>query len=209
MRQVYIHGLGQTAASWEPVLRQLGGAADVVCPDLAGMIQSGEITYPILYSAFARLCDGLEAPLALCGLSLGGVLSLHYAAEHQERVGALALIAPQYRMPGRLLQMQNILFRFMPQSMFREAGFSKSQFIQLCGNMEDLDLSEALTGISCPALILCGSRDRANRRAGAELARLLPRAEFRIVEGSGHEVNQDAPEQLALLLRAFFLRTQE
>lgn len=208
MRQVYVHGLGQTAASWAPVLRQLGGPADVVCPDLAGIIPSGAVTYPRLYSAFARLCGGLEGPLALCGLSLGGVLSLHYAAEHPERVGSLALIAPQYRMPRRLLQVQNILFRFMPQSMFRETGFSKSQFIQLCGSMEDLDLSEALTGISCPTLILCGSRDRANRRAGAELARLLPGAEFQIVEGAGHEVNRDAPEQLALLLRAFFLRTQ-
>ena len=208
MRQVYVHGLGQTAADWDSVLRQLGRAAGRVCPDLAGMLPSGEVTYPRLYSAFARLCDGLEAPLALCGLSLGGVLSLHYTAEHPGRVGALALIAPQYRMPKRLLQIQNILFRFMPQSMFRETGFSKSQFIKLCGSMRDLDLSEALADISCPALVLCGSRDRANRRASAELAQLLPGAEFRIVEGSGHEVNRDAPEQLALLLRAFFLRTQ-
>ena len=204
MKQVYIHGLGQTPSSWESVLRLLGTPADCLCPDLAEMASTGEAAYPCLYRAFSRLCDALEAPLALCGLSLGGVLALHYAAEHPGQVGKLVLIAPQYRMPKRLLQVQNGLFRLMPQSAFRGTGFTKLQMILLCRSMMGLDLSGALPRISCPTLVLCGGRDWANRRACATLAGRLPGAGFHIVEGAGHELNREAPEQLAALLRGFY-----
>lgn len=209
MRPIYLHGLGQAPAAWEPVLRRLGGPKEALCPDLAGLVAGGEATYPRLYRAFARLCDRQNAPLALCGLSLGGVLALQYAAERPERVGALALLAPQYRMPRRLLKMQNALFRLMPAALFRGTGFSRAQFIQLCGSMMELDLGEALPRVACPALVACGSRDRANRRACEELARLLPRGELHILEGAGHELNRDAPEALAALLGEFFGRAPE
>lgn len=207
MTQVYIHGLGQTPASWDLVLSRLDASDESVCPDLTQLVSGKEINYSQLYGAFATLCDNLEAPLSLCGLSLGGVLALHYAAEHPERVGSLVLIAPQYRMPKRLLRMQNALFHVMPSSMFWGTGFSKAQMIQLCGSMLDLDFSGRLSDISCPALVLRGSRDRANKRACAELAQLLHGAELHIVDGAGHEVNREAPEQLAMLLSAFDART--
>ena len=207
MTQVYIHGLGQTPASWGPLLERLDAPPERVCPDLTELVSAGAAVYPALFRAFARYCDGLEGPLALCGLSLGGVLAIHYAAQRPERMGALVLMAPQYRMPKRLLQFQNWLFRLMPPAMFREAGFTKSQFLHLCGSMADLDLSGALSRIVCPTLILCGGRDRANRRASAELAGLLPGAELRIVEGAGHELNREVPDQLAPLLRDFYART--
>ena len=207
MKQIFVHGLGQTPASWEPVLRLMGSGPDCLCPDLTGLVSTGEATYPALFRAFARLCHAWEEPLALCGLSLGGVLALHYAAEYPERVGPLVLMAPQYRMPRGLLTVQNGLFHLMPRSMFRETDFSKTQFIQLCGSMMDLDLREKLPRVRCPALVLCGSRDRANRRACTELARLLPRAELQVVKGAGHALNQEVPEKLTPLLRDFCLRT--
>ena len=209
MKNVFVHGLGQTPDSWRPVFSLLDGPGDCVFPDLAAMVSAGEATYARLYRAFTRLCDGLEAPLALCGLSLGGVLSLHYAVEHPERVGSLVLIAPQYKMPKRLLQVQNTLFRLMPRAMFRETGFEKAQFLQLCRSMMELDFSSALSGIACPTLVICGERDRANRQACKDLARLVKRAELRVVEGAGHELNREAPEKLALLLREFYDRAPE
>lgn len=209
MKNVFVHGLGQTPDSWKPVFSLLDGPGDCVFPDLAAMVSAGEATYARLYRAFTRLCDGLEAPLALCGLSLGGVLSLHYAVEHPERVGSLVLIAPQYKMPKRLLQVQNTLFRLMPRAMFRETGFEKAQFLQLCRSMMELDFSSALSGIACPTLVICGDRDRANRQACKDLARLVKRAELRVVEGAGHELNREAPEKLALLLREFYDRAPE
>lgn len=208
MKQVYVHGLGQTSASWEPVLHFLDASEGCVCPDLAKMGSDKETTYPNLYRAFSCFCDELEAPLTLCGLSLGGVLSLHYAAEHPERVDSLILIAPQYKMPKQLLRVQNALFRFMPQSLFRETGFAKAQLIQLCDSMKDLDLSQVLPRIVCPVLVICGSRDRTNQQACVKLSQLLRQAELRIVEGAGHELNQEAPKKLAWLLQDFYMQRQ-
>lgn len=206
MKQLYIHGLGQTPCVWQPVLHLINAPADCSRPDLASLVCAGQTTYDNLYNAFARLCDESGAKLALCGLSLGGVLALHYAVLHPERVGALVLIAPQYKMPKRLLQMQNTLFRIMPASVFGQTGFSKAQFIQLCASMTQLDFTSALPRISCPTLVICGSRDRANKKACEQLARLVPGAEFAVIEGAGHELNREAPEALAKLLQSFYAK---
>lgn len=204
MTPLYIHGLGQTPSVWKPVLRLMNTPADCAQPDLASMVCAEQTTYNNLYKAFAQLCDASPAPLMLCGLSLGGVLALHYAVERPDRVAALVLIAPQYKMPTCLLQIQNILFRIMPASMFRETGFSKAQFIKLCGSMTDLDFSTSLPHITCPVLVICGSRDRANKKACIELSERISTAELAMIEGAGHELNRETPEELAALLQNFY-----
>ena len=66
MKQIYVHGLGQTAASWEAALCRLEKPDERICPDLAEMIPAGEaVTYQALYKAFTELCDRLEGPLAV------------------------------------------------------------------------------------------------------------------------------------------------
>ena len=204
MKQVYVHGLGQTPASWEAVLCRLGDGDGRICPDLAGMMPAGETTYQNLYEAFAAFCDGLEESLDLCGLSLGAVLALHYCIQHPKRVRSLVVIDPQYKMPKGLLRAQNILFCLMPKSMFEQTGFTKSQFLQLCSSMMDLDFTKALRGISCPVLVICGSKDRANKRACVRLVRHLNEAKLQIVNGAGHEINREAPQELARLLCDFY-----
>lgn len=66
------------------------------------------------------------------------------------------------------------------------------------------DFCGRLWRIRCPVLVLCGSRDRANRKASIELAGLLKNAGFQVVAGAGHEINTEAPEALAERLRAFY-----
>lgn len=204
MKQVYVHGLGQTPDSWNAVLQRMETTKESVCPNLARLLLSNEATYPNLYCSFAQFCDSLEGPLVLCGLSLGGVLALHYAAEHPERICALILIAPQYKMPKTLLRLQNIVFRFLPASVFQTTGFTKEQLIQLCSSMQKLDFCGVLDRITCPTLVICGSRDRANQKACVSLSRLLSQASLELIAGAGHELNQDAPETLAALLESFY-----
>lgn len=206
MKRVFIHGLGQSPAVWEKTILCLGSGEEAVCPDLAALVRGREADYGNLYEAFSGFCGGLDAPVSLCGLSLGGVLALHYAAEHPDNVRSLVLIAAQYKMPKGLLRVQNALFRLTPAPMFRRSGFEKRDLLRLCGSMEELDFTDRLSGVACPALILCGERDAANRKAAAELAGILPRARLREVRGAGHEVNADAPEALAEALRDFYAR---
>lgn len=199
MDRYFLHGLGQTPASWDKTVGALGISAD--CPDLRGLLNGKIALYSELYKA---LCEYLsDDEFDLCGLSLGGILALNYAADFPSRVHSLVLIGAQYVMPKTLLKIQNAVFRFMPQSAFANTGFEKSDFLTLANSMTDLDFSDRLGGISCPVLVVCGEKDRANMKAAENLARLLPNAELKTVPNSGHEVNVDAPEALAKLIKEF------
>lgn len=207
MRQIYLHGLGQTPADWEKTIALSGSARCSVCPDLASLLQGQEAAYGNLYRAFSKICDSFDEAADLCGLSLGGILALNYAIDHPRKVHSLVLIAAQYKMPKGLLRFQNILFRFMPRAMFRQTGFGKAEFLRLCGTMAELDFSDSLQKVACPVLVICGGKDAANKTAAEELAGILRNAELQVIPGAGHEVNVEAPEKLAKALRDFYSRT--
>lgn len=204
MRQIFVHGLGQTPDSWPPAVSRLGDDFLPLCPSLPELAKGKAISYAGLYKGFLDVCNGIEGKVKLCGLSLGGVLALNYAIDYPEKVQQLVLIAAQYKMPRRLLKMQNVLFRLMPKSMFQQMGFGKKDFIRLTNSMMELDFSGSLQKVSCPVLLICGGRDRANQRASEALHTMLKDARLQIISGAGHEVNVDAPDELAKLLRAFF-----
>ena len=204
MKYLYLHGLGQNGDSWNKVTRSKEVLENSVCLDLAKMIKGKVATYSTLYSAFSEMCSEENEDIILCGLSLGGVLALNYAIDYPQKVKALVLIAAQYKMPARLLKLQNMLFRFMPQSMFQQTGFGKLDFISLCSTMAELDFSDSLNQVSCPVLIVCGEKDKANKKASIELADILKHSKFKEISEAGHEVNLESPEKLASLLREFY-----
>ncbi|MGN0662966.1 MAG: alpha/beta fold hydrolase [Faecalibacterium sp.] len=204
MKYLYLHGLGQNADSWNKVTGATEMLENSVCLDLAEMVKGKAATYPALYAAVSERCGAEKEDIVLCGLSLGGVLALNYAIDHPQKVKALVLIAAQYKMPKRLLKLQNALFRFMPQSMFQQTGFGKHDFISLCSTMAELDFSDSLHRVSCPVLVVCGEKDKANKKASIELAEVLRRSQFKEISGAGHEVNLECPEKLASLLQEFY-----
>lgn len=204
MKYLYLHGLGQTAESWNKVTRATEMADNSVCLDLAEMVKGKAATYSNLYSTLSEMCNAEKEDIILCGLSLGGVLALNYAIDYPQKVKALVLIAAQYKMPTRLLKLQNALFRFMPQSMFQQTGFGKPDFISLCNTMVELDFSDSINQVSCPVLIVCGGKDKANKKASIELAHILKHSKFKEISEAGHEVNLESPEKLASLLREFY-----
>lgn len=206
MKQIYLHGLGQNPDSWSKVIEQLEAAEHSMCPDLSELVQGQDTTYQNLYAAFSAMCDEIEEDICLCGLSLGGVLALNYAIEHPEKIKGLVLIATQYKMPKKLLRVQNAIFRFMPKSMFQQMGFGKSDFLKLCNTMMELDFSDSIYKVSCPTLIIYGEKDRANKNASIELANMLVDAELQVFHGVGHEINIEAPDKLEETLRVFFGR---
>ena len=204
MKQIYLHGLGQNPDSWSKVIEQLEAAEHSMCPDLSELVQGQDTTYQNLYAAFSAMCDEIEEDICLCGLSLGGVLALNYAIEHPEKIKGLVLIATQYKMPKKLLRVQNAIFRFMPKSMFQQTGFGKSDFLKLCNTMMELDFSDSIYNVSCPTLVIYGEKDRANKNASIELANMLIDAELQVFNGVGHEIDKEAPDKLEETLRVFF-----
>lgn len=204
MLRIFLHGLGQTPESWGKTIAGLNAAEHSLCPDLADLLRGKNATYENLYEAFSEICEELDEKIDLCGLSLGGVLALQYTIEHPEKVNSLALIAAQYKMPVNLLKLQNFLFRFMPKSSFRQTGFGKREFMLLCKTMMTLDFSLSIGEVRCPVLVIYGEKDSANKKAALELADNLKNAQLQVIPGAGHEVNVEAPEKLAEVLRDFY-----
>ena len=199
---VFLHGLGQSSAAWNGVFEYFDGIGEFCCPDLVKMCGS-PADYKTLFRAFSEYCSNLGEPLNLVGLSLGGMLALNYAAENPEAVRSLVLIGTQYKSPKAMLKLQNVILKIMPKASFAETGFDKRNFISLANSMAELDFSEKLQNVSCPALVLIGARDKPNRKAALELSRLINGAVFAEIKNVAHEVNRDAPEQLAETVKRF------
>ena len=203
MKYILLHGMGQSASSWDKTISFLPNDAETVCPELSEFFTEGDCRYSKMYAAFCDYCRSFSEPLNLCGLSLGAVLALNYAVDYPQKISSLILIAPQYDMPKFLLKVQNLLFRFMPESKFKDSGLKTNDFLTLTNSMADMDFTSGLDKVNCPVLVLCGEKDNVNRKAAARLAEMLPNAKFGTIEKSGHEVNVDNPRGLAKAFTEF------
>lgn len=197
MKYILLHGMGQNASSWDKTISYLPDATETVCPELSNFFSEDNCNYNKMYSSFCRYCNSFSEPLNLCGLSLGAVLALNYAIDFPQKVSSLILIAPQYNMPKFLLKVQNVLFKFMPESQFKDIGFKKKDFITLTNSMADMDFTSGLNKVNCPVVVICGEKDNVNKKAAIKLASELPNAKFSTIDNSGHEVNVDNPQGLA------------
>lgn len=208
MQRILIHGLGQKSSSFSETTSYMIGQDNIVCPELSSFIKGKDVGYSNLYKAFSYYCNSFSEPLDLCGLSLGAVLALNYAIDNHKKVNSLVLIAAQYEMPKTLLKLQNIVFKFIPEKSFKSMGISKKDFIKLTNSMMDLNFNEGLKNISCPVLLLCGEKDKANKKATKNLAERISKAEMKFIKNAKHEVNNDAPEKLADILNDFYYGKQ-
>ena len=101
---ILIHGLTIPSYLWETTFEDLVGAGfNVVRYDLygRGFSDRPDATYdPDLFEKqLAELVEALklEEPAHFVGLSLGGAISVNFAAKHPEQVDRLVLISPYYR----------------------------------------------------------------------------------------------------------------
>ena len=69
---------------------------------------------------------------------------------------------------------------------------------------DGIGFQDSLCKVSCPALIVCGKKDNANKKASKELASYLSDSCYRELLKTGHEANIEAPEGLAAVLQRFY-----
>lgn len=205
-KQILVHGSGHKADSWKDTISHLNHKENILCPELSNLLKGEKASYPNLCAAFAEYCDQVCGPIHLCGLSLGGVLALNYTLEHPEQVKSLVLIGTPHRIPKAAFALQNVVFRFLPQSMFASMAFDKQDTFALGNSMKSLDFSHRVGEIQCPTLILCGEKDTANLKSAHFLSQHIQGAELQVLERAGHVVNEDSPETLAAQLNDFYER---
>lgn len=142
--------------------------------------------------------DLVKAVLGGLGLHAGRLLTMGVA-------GARRLVADRdraYRLRARALSGRGDLAFFLarvtnfapgapPSLVDYVAGLGARAPVEvwtdLVGSLVDMDLTDALANVTCPALVLVGEVDRLTPpRSAVELKERLPHAELVIVPGSGH-----------------------
>ena len=88
-------------------------------------------------------------------------------------------------------------------------AFDKKDTFALGNSMKNLDFSDKAKNIKCPALILCGKKDSANIKSAYSLSQNIKGAELKIIENTGHVVNEENPETLANILNEYYLQNKE
>ena len=204
--KIWLHGSGHKANSWDKTISYMPGDKDIVCPNLSSILKGKAATYENLYSAFAKYCNGFEGQIHLCGLSLGGILALNFALDFPQKLKTLVLIGTPYKVPKAAFGLQNVVFRFLPKSVFDTMAFDKKDTFALGNTMKNLDFSDAVKNIQCPTLILCGEKDGANMKSAHYLAQNIRGAKLKILENAGHVVNEDNPKALAEILSEYYLQ---
>ncbi len=204
--KVFVHGSGHKAASWNQTVSYMADAEDIRCPELSSILEGKSASYENLYAAFVTYCNEIDGQIHLCGLSLGGILALNYALDHPQKVKTLVLIGTPHKVPKAAFGFQNIIFRFLPKSMFKSMAFDKKDTFALGNTMKDLDFSGRVDQIQCPTLILCGEKDSANMKSARYFSQTIKSAELKALENTGHVVNEESPEALARILTEYYLR---
>ena len=202
--KIFVHGSGHKAASWEKTISYITDSEGIVCPNLSSILEGKEASYENLYSSFVKYCSEMDGQIHLCGLSLGGILALNFALDFPQKVKTLVLIGTPYKVPKVAFGFQNVIFRFLPNSVFETMAFDKKDTFALGNTMKNLDFSDKVKNVKCPTLILCGKKDRANLKSAVYLSQNIRNAELKIIENTGHVVNEENPKALADILTEYY-----
>lgn len=205
MVNILVHGLGQTEKSWDKIIEELDKSnIKAENPNLFELAKNHEINYEYIYRTFCDYCNSFKEKINLCGLSLGGILSIDYAIEYPEKVNSIILVGTPYEISKKMFKLQNVIFRFMPKSTFENMGIKKNDFINLTNSMADLDIKSKVDNIKCQALILCGEKDNVNMESAKQLNRNIKASKLEIIKNAGHEVNTENPKELASIISEYW-----
>ena len=207
MKLVLLHGMGQTAASWQETILNLPNEWQIHAPELFG--HNEVATYEQLYEDFERACEKYPEPFHLGGISLGAVLACQYAIQYPKKVKSLLLIAVQLKPSPYLLKFQQLIFSILPKSYFIKQGLHKEQLLLLCQSMQNFNLKTNIQQIQCPAIAICGEKDYFNQQASKEFIQALVHAQYAVIQQAGHEVNIEKPMELAIVMERFLTEANE
>lgn len=204
MKKIFIHGSGHKAASWNETISYMENNKDILCPNLSSILNGREANYTNLYSSFTEYCSKINGQINICGISLGGILALNYALDFPDKVKTLVLIGTPHKIPKVIFSIQNMIFRFIPKSFFENMEFSKKDIFILGNSMKKLDFSDRVQNIKLQTLIICGKKDKANIKSAYYLNKNIKKSKLKIIENTGHIVNEESPKILAKVLDEYY-----
>lgn len=205
---VFLHGLGEGPEVWDHQLTHLPSALPGIGLHVPGFDPDAPPLAPFTLAASAEaLATELDRRRIrrahLCGLSLGAMLALQFAMTRPDQIASLTLAAPQAKPPRALMAFQSRVLRLVPARFLPADSPPKPLLLEVLADAARTDLTPGLASIDAPTLVLCGRKDRANLPATRQIARAIPRARLRTLEGAGHLSHREAPEAFSRELNAF------
>jgi pimeloyl-ACP methyl ester carboxylesterase len=231
---VFVHGFGTEAAvNWWGQLPAFGRDYDVVAPDLPGFGASARLPGTNCIALQVRVLLGLLdhlgiARASLVGHSMGGWISLAFAATYPERVERLVVVdaaglrfepdlaleralLPQTIDDVRLLVRANFqrpirLPRFVLRDLLRVAkrdALSRTELLRrLVYGDEHVD--DVLHRITAPTLVAWGRADELTPVAlGERIAAAIAGARLVVFDDAAHSPNVERPERFNAMLGDF------
>lgn len=220
------HGFGATGQMWTPNLAALTTDRQALTWDLRGHGGSEApeaITHDDCIADMAALLDVLGAPRAvLCGMSLGGYLSLLFRARHPQRVAALVLVdtGPGFRKDAARDEWNATAHRtadaleaeglgVLPQTAEHvgadhahgAAGVARAARGIL--TQRDGEVFASLEQVDVPTLIVVGADDAPFLGAADVMEARIPDARKIVIDGAGHAANMDRPDEFNRAVRDF------
>jgi 3-oxoadipate enol-lactonase len=240
-RLVLVHSLALDRSVWDRVVPALGGDVDVLTYDCRGHGASAKPAGPYTTALFADdLHDLLTAVgwehVVVAGASMGGCVTLQFAASYPQMVDGLGLIdttawygpdAPKsWHERGQKALTEGLasLIAFQQTRWFSDAfraahpdalehfadvflANDLAAYAATCDMLGNFDIRAKLASFDVPAEILVGEEDYATP---PEMARALEAdiagSHLTVVAGARHLTPAEIPEQIALLLNTVIAR---
>lgn len=230
---VFVHGFGTEAAfNWQAQLPFAGRHVRVIAPDLPGFGRSerpSDNCIALQVAALAELLDHLGlAHASLVGHSMGGWVSLAFAAAHAERVDRLVLVdaaglrfEPDMALERALLPASCDDVRLLLTANFQRPPwvpqFVLRDLVRLA-RREDVarrpllqrlvygsdHLDDVLHAVRTPTLAVWGRTDPITPLAvGERLVATLPHARLVVFDDCAHSPNIEAPRRFNELAISF------
>lgn len=229
---ILLHGAGGSHLSWPPQIRRLSGKR-MFTLDLPGHGKSDGLGRQEIIGYSKAVVDFMKAMRLVAGVvvgfSMGSAIALTLALQHRKRVLGLGLIGSgaKMRVAESTLELASNPSMFLPTvETVVENSYSpnvdlriKELAVQqmaetrqavLYGDFlacDAFDAMEQVYKIRVPTLLITGSMDRMTPPNRAEYLRdQIQGAQLQIVEGAGHMVMIERPDQVARLLSEFLDR---
>ncbi|WP_417615405.1 3-oxoadipate enol-lactonase [Oceanisphaera sp.] len=233
---VFSNSLGTDMRVWEPLLPLLAGQYRFLRYDKRGHGLSDCPPAPYHIDDHIHdligLLDALElSQVALCGLSVGGIIAQGVAARRPELVKALILcdtahkIGPAQGWDDRIKTIRDKGIDFIADAVLERwfaTGFRHQKPLELalwrnmltrtpmegyigtCAAIRDADLTDSSARLTQPALCVVGDQDGATPPDLVQsTAELIPGSRFEVIKNAGHLPCVEQPAALAALVIDF------
>lgn len=200
MKLIFLHGLGQSAASWQEVQDLLAEYPS----EALELFPSGVSTYQEAKIRIYQHLSKETEPFILVGLSLGAALALELSNYDFPNLQGLVLSGCPLKLSGNIPYfIQLMIFKLIPKKVFEKQGADKGLLVGVSEELKTLDLTDIAGICPYPTLLICGSKDKPNLSSMRSLHKLISKSQFQIIPDGPHVLNKEKPKEFVEKTRSF------